>query len=96
MKELKQQLIGQREGMQFALDELEMIKKSIEIDFFTGKEVKFDYTCDSCKYNIGNKKENGKVLEDVIWCDKYISYRYKMNCSCDYYKFKYEGGTTDE
>jgi hypothetical protein len=30
VKELKQQLIGQREGMQFALDELEMIKKSIE------------------------------------------------------------------
>ena len=30
MKELKQQLIGQREGFQFALDELEMIKKSIE------------------------------------------------------------------
>ena len=29
MKELKQQLIGQREGMQFALHELEMIKKSI-------------------------------------------------------------------
>ena len=30
MKELKQQLIGQREGMQFALDELEMIKKYLE------------------------------------------------------------------
>lgn len=30
MKELKQQLIGQREGMQIALDEFEMIKKSIE------------------------------------------------------------------
>lgn len=54
------------------------------IDFFTKKEVKFDYTCDSCKYNIGNR------IEDVIWCDKYISYRYKMNCSCDYYKFKYD------
>lgn len=63
------------------------------IDFFTRKEVKFDYTCDSCKYNIGNKKENGKVREDIIWCDKYINYRYKMNCGCDYYKFKYEGGT---
>lgn len=66
------------------------------IDFFTGKVVKFDYTSDSCKYNIGNKKENGKVLEDVIWCDKYINYRYKMDCSCDYYKFRYKGGTTDE
>ena len=40
------------------------------IDFFTKKEVKFDYTCDSCKYNIGNRIEDGKVLEDVIWCDK--------------------------
>ena len=30
MSELKQELIGQREGMQFALDELEMIKKSLE------------------------------------------------------------------
>lgn len=62
------------------------------IDFFTKKEVKFDYTCDSCKYNIGNRIEDGKVLEDVIWCDKYIRYRYryKMNCSCDYYKFKYD------
>ena len=35
------------------------------IDFWTGKEVKFDYTCDSCKYNIGNKKQGGKILEDV-------------------------------
>lgn len=30
MQEIKQQLIGQREGMQFALDELEMIKSSLE------------------------------------------------------------------
>jgi hypothetical protein len=30
MSELKQQLIGQREGMQFALDELELIKQSLE------------------------------------------------------------------
>ena len=30
MPELKQELIGQREGMQFALDELEVIKKSLE------------------------------------------------------------------
>lgn len=30
MQELKQQLIGQREGMQFALDELELVKKSLE------------------------------------------------------------------
>lgn len=30
MKELKQELIGQREGLEFALDELELIKKSIE------------------------------------------------------------------
>lgn len=30
MKELKQQLIGQREGMQFALNELEMTKRSLE------------------------------------------------------------------
>ena len=40
----------------------------------------------------GNKKENGKVLEDVIWCDKYVSYRYKMGCSCDFYKFKFDTG----
>ena len=60
------------------------------IYFWTGREVKEDYTCDTCKYNIGNKIENGKVREDVIWCDKYINYRCKMNCSCDYYKYKYE------
>ena len=66
------------------------------IDFGTGREVKFDYTCDSCKYNIGNKKENGKVREDIIWCDKYISYRYKMGCSCSFYKFKYDGGDCNE
>lgn len=30
MQELKQQLIGQKEGMQFALDEIELVKKSIE------------------------------------------------------------------
>lgn len=30
MSELKQQLIGQREGMQFALAEIELIKKSLE------------------------------------------------------------------
>lgn len=30
MSELKQQLIGQREGMQFALEELKIIEKSIE------------------------------------------------------------------
>lgn len=30
MQELKQELIGQKEGMQFALDELEVIKKSLE------------------------------------------------------------------
>lgn len=60
------------------------------IDYFTRKEVKFDYTCDSCKHNLGNKKEAGEVLEDVIWCDEYVMYRYKMGCSCSYYKFKYE------
>lgn len=31
------------------------------IDFFTGKEIKEDYTCDTCKYNVGNKIENGQV-----------------------------------
>lgn len=56
------------------------------IDFFTGKEVKFDYTCDTCKYNCGYKKSD----PNVIWCDKYLHYRYKMKCSCSYYKFKYE------
>lgn len=60
------------------------------IDFFTRKEVKFDYTCDSCKYNVGNKIEKGKIIKEIIWCDKYLSFRYKMNCSCDYYNFKYE------
>lgn len=61
------------------------------IDFFTGKEIKEDYTCDTCKYNVGNKIENGQVRKDIIWCDKYISYRYKMKCSCSFYKFKYGG-----
>lgn len=60
------------------------------IDYFTRKEVKFDYTCDSCKYNLGNEIKNGKVLKDVIWCDAYVMHRYKMGCSCNYYKFKYE------
>ena len=27
------------------------------LDFWTGREVKEDYTCDTCKYNIGNKIE---------------------------------------
>ncbi len=53
------------------------------LDFFTGKEIKDDGQCDNCKYNVGYKKDN----TDIIWCDKYISYRYKMNCRCDYYKF---------
>lgn len=30
MQELKQQLIGQREGMQFALDEIMLVEKSLE------------------------------------------------------------------
>jgi len=30
MQELKQQLIGQREGMQFALDEIMLVAKSLE------------------------------------------------------------------
>lgn len=30
MSELKQQLIGQREGMQFALEELKIIEESIQ------------------------------------------------------------------
>ena len=60
------------------------------IDFFTGKEVKIDKTCDSCKHNIGTRKENGKIIEDVIWCDAYVSFRHKMDCGCSYYKFKYE------
>ena len=30
MQELKQQLIGQKEGMQFALDEIMLVVKSLE------------------------------------------------------------------
>lgn len=61
------------------------------IEFPTGREIKDDGKCDNCWYNCGNKIENGKVREDIIWCDKHINYRYKMNCSCNYYKFKYKG-----
>lgn len=36
------------------------------IDFFTKKEVKFDYTCDSCKYNIGNRIEDDKLSDRCL------------------------------
>ena len=35
----------------------------------------------------GYKKDN----PNTIWCDAYIQYRQKMNCSCNYYKLKLEG-----
>ncbi len=47
MQELKQQLIGQKEGLQFALDELEMIKESLKrrIDYLEKEIEKISDKC---------------------------------------------------
>jgi len=47
MQELKQQLIGQKEGLQFALDELEMIKESLKrrIDYLDKEIEKISDKC---------------------------------------------------
>lgn len=64
------------------------------LEFPTGREVKDDGRCDNCWYNCGNKKENGKIIDDIIWCDKYICNVFKRDSNCKYYKFKYEGDKT--
>lgn len=40
----------------------------------------------------GYKKDN----TNIIWCDAYIQFRYKMNCNCDYYKFKLKGDNNEK
>ena len=52
------------------------------IDFFTRKE-----SVIIANIMFGYKKDD----PNIIWCDKYISYRYKMNCSCEYYEFMLGG-----
>ena len=55
------------------------------IDFFTGKEIKNDGKCNNCKYNVGYKCSDSRI----IWCDKQLKYTENYN-SCNDYKFRLE------